>query len=176
MWLDLKKSWLTKVAFSLLVAVGLSLGSQQAFAQKSGTVLAAADATKYLPEKVFFRGQSATTQLRNSGGVKFDDGMLVLAVMVDTSGYASDVQQKYQAYFITEVPIKIEGHDLPAGIYGIGFIIDHKFNVLDVGAHDLLTVGSHADAEMKRPMPLKITADGSGYRLYEGRNYISFSR
>ncbi len=86
------------------------------------TVLTAAEATKLLPASVFFRGQSATTQLRNSGGVKFADGMFVLAMLVDTSGYASDVQQKYQAYFITEEAIKIEGHELPAGIYGVGFL------------------------------------------------------
>ena len=145
-------------------------------AQSSGAVLTVADTTKLLPDSVFFRGQSATTQKRNSGGVKFPDGMYVLSTLVDTSGYSSDVQQKYQAYFITEVPIKIEGHDLPAGIYGIGFIPDQKFIVLDVGAHDLFTVASHNDAELKRPTPLKVVADGAKFRLYEGRNYISFSR
>jgi len=145
-------------------------------AQSSGAVLTVADTTKLLPDSVFFRGQSATTQKRNSGGVKFPDGMYVLSTLVDTSGYSSDVQQKYQAYFITEVPIKIEGHDLPAGIYGIGFIPDQKFIVLDVGAHDLFTVSSHNDAELKRPTPLKVVADGAKFRLYEGRNYISFSR
>jgi len=32
--------------------------------------------------------------------------------MVDTSGYASDVAQKYQGLFITEVRIQIEGLEL----------------------------------------------------------------
>jgi hypothetical protein len=140
------------------------------------TVLPPAEATKLLPASVFFRGQSATTQLRNSGGVKFADGMYVLSTLVDTSGYSSDVQSKYQAYLITEVPIKIEGHDLPAGIYGVGFIADNKFNVLDVGAHDLFTVTSKTDAELKRPVPLKVTADAGGFRLYEGRKFVTFAR
>ncbi len=140
------------------------------------TVLTAAEATKLLPASVFFRGQSATTQLRNSGGVKFADGMFVLAMLVDTSGYASDVQQKYQAYFITEEAIKIEGHELPAGIYGVGFLPGDKFLVMDVGAHELFTVSSHKDEAIKRPMPLKVTAEGGGFRLYTGRSYVGFGK
>ncbi len=160
----------------IVAAVLLLATATSAVAQSSGSVLTVAETTKLLPASVFFRGQSATTQLRNSGGVKFGDGMFVLATLVDTSGYSSDVQSKYQAYFITEVPIKIEGHDLAAGIYGIGFIPGQKFIVLDVGAHDLFTVASHNDADLKRPTPLKIVADGSSFRLYEGRNYVDFSR
>ncbi len=163
--------------FETGVRAASGMGAGQAVAAKAGdAVLPAADAAKLLPATVFFRGQSATTQLRNAGGVKFADGMYVLATMVDTSGYASDVQQKYQAYFITEVALKIEGHLLPAGVYGIGFLAGDKFNVLDVGAHELFVVSSHRDDAMKRPMPLKVVAEGSGFRLYEGRNYVGFGK
>jgi hypothetical protein len=154
-------------------APGVSCAAQEA---GGDTVLSVAEATKLLPASVFFRGQSATTQLRNSGGVKFGDGQYVLATLVDTSGYSSAVAQKYQAYLIVETPIKIEGHDLPAGIYGVGFVAENKFVVLDVGAHDLFSVTSHKDEVMKRPVPLKVVADGGGFRLYEGRNYVGFSR
>ncbi len=158
------------------VALGISATAQAGKDASGDTVLSAAEATKLLPASVFFRGQSATTQLRNSGGVKFADGMFVLSVLVDTSGYSSDVQSKYQAYFITEVPIKIEGHDLPAGIYGVGFIADNKFVVLDVGAHDLFSVTSRTDSELRRPVPLKVTSDAAGFRLYEGRKFVTFAR
>jgi uncharacterized protein (DUF2141 family) len=158
------------------LAAMMCASAMMAWAQGSDTVLTAADAGKLLPASVYFRGQSATTQLRNSGGVKFGDGMYVLAVMVDTSGYATDVAQKYQSYLITEDAIKIEGQALQPGIYGVGFVGD-KFVVMDVGAHDLLNVGAHVDDGMKRPMPLKVTAvDGGGFRLYEGRKYVAFAR
>jgi len=131
---------------------------------------------KLVPAMVFYRGQSASTQLRNSGGVKFADGFYVLATMVDTSGYSSGVQAKYQAYFITEVPIKVGGENLAAGVYGVGFVGD-KFLVTDVGAHDVLTVATGDDAGLKRPMPLQVVADpAGGFRLYAGRRYVSFSR
>jgi hypothetical protein len=132
---------------------------------------------KLLPASVYYKGQSAPSQLRNSGGVKFSDGYFVLATLVDNSGYASDVAAKYQAYFVTEVAIKIGGQNLPAGVYGIGFITGDKFVVTDIGAHDVFTVSSSTDAEMKRPMPMQVTTDaGGGFRLYAGRRYVTFSK
>src|SRR5271170_6582112 len=78
-----------------------------AMAQGGDTVLKPVDMQKLLPASVYYKGQSATTQLRNSGGVKFADGFYVLSTLVDTSGYSTDIQAKYSAYFITEVPIKV---------------------------------------------------------------------
>jgi hypothetical protein len=145
-------------------------------AQGGDTILKPADTQKLLPANVFYRGQSATTQLRNSGGVKFADGFYVLATLVDTSGYSTDLQSKYQAWFVTEVPIKVGGKSLPAGVYGVGFV-GGKFIVTDVGAHDVLTVSSGEDAELKRPMPLQVMANpAGGFRLYALRHYVVFSR
>jgi hypothetical protein len=126
---------------------------------------------------VFYRGQSAPTQLRNSGGVKFADGFYVLATMVDTSGYSTSVASKYQAYFVTEVPLKVGGENLAAGVYGVGFVADNKFVVTDVGGHDVLTVNSASDEGLKRPLPLQVIVDpAGGFRLYAGRKYVILSR
>jgi hypothetical protein len=160
-------------------ALGLAVMASpvRSTAQAAGTVLKPADMQKLLPASVYYKGQSATVQVRNSGGVKFADGYYVLATLVDTSGYSSDVAAKYQAYLITEVPVRIGGDNLAAGIYGVGFIGGGKFVVTDVGAHDLLTVSSTTDNGLKRPLPLQIMADpAGGFRLYEGRKYVQFSR
>jgi hypothetical protein len=146
-------------------------------AQQKLTVLGPPEMQRLMPPAVFYRGQVATTQLRNSGGVKFSDGYYVLAGLVDTSGYSSSVASKYQAYFITEVPIRIGGMRLGAGAYGIGFIANDKFIVTDVGGHDVLTVSSADDSGMKRPMPLQVVAGAGGrFRLYVGRKYVVMSR
>ena len=157
----------------LLVAV-LSMSAQAA---PGDTVLHAAEAGKVLPPAVFFRGQSAPVQARNSGGIKFSDGMMVLAALVDNSGYSTAVQQKYQAYFITEVAINISGHPLPPGAYGVGFVSGH-FEVMDIGNHDLFSVDGTRDADLKRPTPLQVVADSAPgkYRLYEGRDFVVISR
>lgn len=161
----------------LVLTAVMSAASMSALAQGSATVLKAADMQKLMPTTVFYRGQTATTQLRNSGGIKFADGYYVLASLVDTSGYSTGVAAKYQAYLIAEVPIKIGGHNLAAGAYGIGFIANDKFVVTDLGAHDVFTVSSSNDSEIKRPMPLEFLASGNaGYRLYAGRKYVTVTR
>ena len=162
-----------------VVALALVVGASplRIKAQGGDTVLKPADTEKLLPAAVYYKAQSAPTQLRNSGGVKFADGYYLLATLVDTSGYSSDIQAKYQAYFITEVPIKIGGQNLPAGIYGVGFIGGDKFIVTDVGAHDLFTVSSTTDNDIKRPTPLQVQANSAGgFRLYEGRRYVVITR
>src|ERR1700761_2172001 len=102
-------------------------------------VLTATEAAKFLPDAVFFRGQSAPIQARNSGGVQFDKDALFLVTLVDTAGYSSSVQEKYQAYLITEVPLDIEGHRLPPGAYGCGFVAGNNFVVMDIGGSELFS-------------------------------------
>jgi hypothetical protein len=165
-----------KSALVLLCALLLILPLAQA-ASSSGTILKAPDVATLIPPSVFFRGQSASVQMRNAGGVKYSDGMLVLAALVDTSGYSTAVQQKYQAYFITEVTLDIQGQTLKPGAYGVGFVDGSKFLVMDLGAHDLFTVNGTHDADLKRPTPLQVLpgAAANHYRLYINRNYIDFS-
>jgi hypothetical protein len=141
------------------------------------TLLHATEAAKLLPSAVFFKGQSAPIQGRNSGGVKFADGAYVLAALVDNSGYSTAVQQKYQAYLIAETPVQLNGHPLAPGAYGVGFVQGH-FGVMDIGGHDLFSVDAARDADLKRPTPLQVIAgDKPGeFRLYQGRDYVVLSR
>ena len=161
-----------------MVALSLSAQTNAAPSSPSASILKPGDMANLMPATVFFRGQAASVQARNSGGVKLPDGMFVLCALVDTSGYSTAVQQKYQAYFITEVALDINGQTLKPGAYGVGFIEGNQFLVMDLGAHDLFTVGSKRDAELKRAMPLQVLDDTTPnrYRLYINRNYVVFSR
>ena len=148
-------------------------------AEGKEAVLKAADITpKIFPERVFFRGQSAPVQFRNSGGVHFADDLYILAGMVDSSGYSTAIKEKYQAYLLNEVTLEIAGQTLKPGAYGIGFINGGKFVVMDLGANDVLQSASQHDAEMKRPVPLQVLASSAAgsYRLYAGRDYVEFRR
>jgi hypothetical protein len=142
------------------------------------TVLRAADLETLLPPAVFFNGQSATVQKRNSGGVRFAGGATMFATKVDQGGYSSSIQERYQAYLITEVSLTIGSNRLPPGAYGVGFINDSKFVVMDVGGHDLFIIDSQLDDAMPRPTPLQVLADRApqSYRLYGGRTFVVFSR
>jgi hypothetical protein len=136
-------------------------------------VLSVDDIKKVVPPSYFFRGQSAPVQIRNSAGFRTADGKVVLAGMVDTSGYSSDVAEKYQGLLITEVKLHIEGTELAPGQYGFGFSKEGKFLVMDVGANDLFSVASHFDDKLHRPVPLTIMADQGSYRLYAGKKWVS---
>jgi hypothetical protein len=163
-----------------VVLIGLVAAPQTTYAQAGADkILKASDINGNLfPDKVYFKGQTAPSQLRNSGGVKFADGSYVLAAMVDTSGYTTGVREKYQAYLITDVPLEVGGQKLPAGAYGIGWIAGQKFIVQDIGGHDIFTVDSKHDADMKRPMPLQVVAGAASgsYLLYGGRDSVEIKR
>jgi hypothetical protein len=148
-------------------------------AEGKETVLRAADITpKLFPERVYFRGQTAPAQLRNTGGVHFADDFYVLAGLVDSSGYSTAIKEKYQAYLLDEVTMEISGQTLKPGAYGFGFLNGGKFVVMDLAANDVLQAASHHDTEMKRPVPLQVLASATAgtYRLYVGRDYVEFRR
>src|SRR5277367_4852584 len=135
-----------RMSIAALLAIALFTGiveAQPAPAQSvsavssSATVLNAAEVQKIFPPSVFFKGQTASIQGRNSGGVRLADKRLVMISLVDNSGYSSQVQERYQAYLITETALEIDGHRLPAGTYGCGFLTGDSFVVMDVGGHDL---------------------------------------
>lgn len=132
-------------------------------------------ASSLVPATVFFAGKVAPVQARNTSGVKLPHGLL-LAGLVDTSGYSTGVQERYQAYLIVETPVEFGERTLPPGAYGCG-IVGSQFLVMDVGDHELFRVPAERDAAMKRPVPLQATGDAAAgkYRLYFGRSYVAFA-
>jgi len=140
-------------------------------------VLDRTEATAILPKTVFYKGLSATIQGRNSAGIRFGNGDLVLVTLVDTSGYSSAVQQTYQAYLLNEVHLKIGDKALPPGAYGFGFVSDHVV-VMDIAGNELIRADTVHDEPPTRPDPLHIVAEegkSGHYRLYLGRSYVTLS-
>lgn len=156
----------------ILTLVIAALGCA-AFAQsKPAGVVAAGDLKSLVPTSYFYRGQSASVQMRNAAAIRTKNERYVIAALVDTSGYASDVAAKYQGLFISEVKLKVGDAELALGQYGFGFVGD-KFVVTDVGANEVFTTALQRDENVKRAVPLRITEDGSGYRLYVGKKYVT---
>ncbi|MHB1936448.1 MAG: hypothetical protein ACYCOR_07665 [Acidobacteriaceae bacterium] len=161
---------------SLVCSVGGNrMVCAQTAAPAQAKILSPQQIDSLMPHSVFFRGQTASVQLRNTYGLRTTDGTIVLAGLVDNSGYATAVQQKYQGYILSETRLTINGETLPAGAYGFGFIAGNVFVVMDLGAHDVLHAASKTDASLPHPRPLEIipgTHAGS-YRLYEGRRFVA---
>lgn len=132
-------------------------------------------AKKIMPATVFFRGQTAPTQGRNSCGVHFANGKYMLAALVDTSGYSTEVKQRYQGYLLTEVPLEIGGHRLAPGAYGFGFVGKDRFLVLNIGGEQIMEAKWHAFVG-KHPVPLEVLSAKDGYQLCSGRECVDFRK
>jgi hypothetical protein len=170
--------FLSATALVALTLPSITLTGAALQAPANEAVLKASDITpKIFPERVFYRGRVASVQMRNTGGVHFADDLYVLAGLVDVTGYSSGVREKYQGYFMTEVPLDINGKALEPGAYGIGFVEGPKFIVTDLGSNNLIEVAGNRDADLKGPVPLQVAAgDAGAYRLYLGRNYVTLKR
>jgi hypothetical protein len=160
------------VGLALLIACSLPIIVR---AQDSVTVLAGAELTRIVPPGFYFQGLSAATQMRNAAAARFGAKRYVIAGLVDTSGYAADVRAKYEGFFITDSPIKINGSDLGIGAYGFGFSDDGKMQILDLSGKRVLSVGTMKDAELKRPRPLMMAKANDGLRFYSGKDYVTIT-
>ena len=152
-----------------------SAGAQTAPGEAAVVLLTPAQLESLLPATVYFRGKTASIQLRNAAGARFGPEGYVLVAIVDTSGYASSVQETYQAYFITERAVAIGSQRVSPGTYGAG-IAHGKFILMDVGGHSLLQADAALDQAMRRPRPLQLLiAPDGGLKLYFGRSWIAVS-
>ncbi len=144
----------------------------------SASILTRDQTAAIMPATVFYRGQSASIQARNSAGIHFKNDRFLLAAMVDTSGYSSGIAQTYQAYLITEVPLRIGDKMLSPGAYGFGFLEGDRMILMDLGGNELLHTSTTRDPGLARPTPLQILPNPSStdsFRLYLGRSYVLLS-
>ena len=137
----------------------------------AAVILSGADLTRVVPPGFYFEGQSAPTQARNAAAARFGKKH-VIAGLVDTSGYSSEIRAKYEGFFITDEAIEVGTGVLGAGAYGFGFTSTGQFNVFDVGGSPVMSVPATSDAAQLRPRPLTMTAGRDGLRLYAGRQYV----
>ena len=140
-------------------------------AQAGAQILTGDQLKKVIPNSFFYAGQAATVQVRNSTALKNSAGKLVLVGLVDTSGYATAIAEKFQGFLITETKLTFDGASLEPGAYGFGFK-DGKFLVMNVAGTDVASATIQNDDQLKHPVPLKFEKVDTGYRLYAGRKYV----
>lgn len=172
--MNLKDGRLVGSALILMLTM-FSFAAESNAQDKAVTVLTGAQLTRVVPPGFYFEGQSAPTQMRNSAAARHAEKRNVVAGMVDTSGYSTDIRAKYEGFLITDSSIEIGGQTLPTGAYGFGVTDDGKFNVFDVGGKQLLSVAAANDRRLRRPRPLMMSKASDGLRLYSGRRYVVIS-
>ena len=166
---------LKKLTRAVLIISLVVCAASVVAAQDRATILTGAQLARVVPTGFYFEGQSAPTQMRNSAAARFGANRHVIAGMVDTSGYSSEVRAKYEGFLITDSPITVGGSQLATGAYGFGFTDDGHLNIFDVGGKQVISVSTAKDTKLRRPRPILFTADADGIRFYSGRDYAVIS-
>ena len=166
------KKYERRFVLGLAVIVMVAAANLVASAQDAVTILEGAALTRVVPAGFYYQGLSAPTQMRNAAAARFGEKRFVIAALVDTAGYAADVRAKYEGFFITDSPLKINGTDLGVGAYGFGFSTDGKMHVLDLAGNEVLSTTTTKDNELKRPRPLMMAKAADGLRFYNGKDYV----
>src|SRR5215467_3783749 len=105
------------VVFALLMisASFKLLPAQDHFRLITGEKFAAA-----LPKEFYLEGNAIPTESRNAALVKTSAGARLMVALLDTTGYCSQVQQKYLGMIISEGTTSIGEIPVPVGSYGFG--------------------------------------------------------
>ena len=168
-------SFKRRLAAAFAAAFILAGAAVATAAQDGIKVLDRDDAKVFVPEGFYFEGQSAATQMRNSGVAIVGDKRHVIVGLVDTSGYSADIAAKYEGFFITDSPVKIGGKKLGTGAYGFGFTRKGEIDIHDIGGKTILTAETKEDEGLRRPRPLMLLMEGGELRFYKGRTYAVIS-
>jgi hypothetical protein len=136
-------------------------------------LLSPAEVQRLIPATFFYAGRSAPVQMRNAAGLRSQQGKVLLAALVDTSGYSSAIAEKYQGLLLTDGGLKLGGKPLGPGAYGLGSLADGDFVVTDLSGASVLSVPLLQDDGMRRPVPLQLREVEGRFRLYLGKKYVS---
>jgi hypothetical protein len=154
--------------FALVLAATATINAQEKAAPQ---VLNEAAVKKIVPSSFYFAGQSAPTQMRNSAVAVLGKDRHIIAGLVDTSGYSTEISGKYEGFLITDSPVNLGDQTLVTGAYGFGFSSDGKLHIFDLSSKEIMSVETKNDAEIKRPRPLMMSVAAGGVRFYKGKNY-----
>jgi len=124
----------------------------------------------------YLEGNSIPTQKRNAALVKTLAGARVLFALIDTTGYSSQIVQKYEGMIISEGNFTIGGQKLGVGSFGFGHTKplatsndDMKLYIYDQAGTKVAECSGKKDAGLAQPMPLQVVK-GVPAKLYLGRH------
>lgn len=134
-----------------------------------------------VPKDFYLEGNAIPTEKRNTTMLKTSSGARVLWGLIDTSGYSSQIQQKYIGMLITEGKIAVCGKPIGIGSYGFGLekpagetSEDGKFLLYDQAGGKAVECVAKRDAKIAQPKPLQVVIAKTGpAKLYLGRYFVA---
>lgn len=167
-------AWIV-VTFAALAVLPGPARAQDVFQHVTGK-----DFDRALPRDFYLEGNAIPTQKRNAAMLKTAEGAGILFSLIDTTGYSSQVQEKYIGMLITEAGVALCGEPVEVGSYGFGLKKpaptsdeDATFYLYDQGGKQVTECSAKKDTEIKQPTPLQVVLEaGKPARLYLGRYWL----
>jgi len=165
----------------ILVVLALPMGTpraacaQGAFEQMTGKAFESA-----IPNDFYLEGNRIPVEKRNAALLKTPAGARLLLALIDTTGYSSQIKQKYAGMLISEGTVSVCSVPLSVGSYGFGLekpaptsSEDAKFTLYNQAGEKVGECGAKKDKALKLPKPLNVVlSKEAGVRLYLGRYFL----
>jgi hypothetical protein len=163
------------VALAILTSMPRGAFAQGAFEQMSGKAFESA-----IPNDFYLEGNRIPVEKRNAALLKTPAGARLVFALIDTTGYSSQIQQKYIGMVITEGKVSVCSVSLSVGSYGFGLEKppapsggEAKFFLYNQAGEKVGDCGAKKDTAVKQPKPLSIVlSKEAGARLYLGRYFL----
>jgi hypothetical protein len=136
---------------------------------------------KIVPKDFVLEENAIPTEKRNSVLALTPSGGRIVAGLLDTSGYSSQVQEKYLGMLISEGNVEVCGHEVGTGSYGFGLAKSaggaqgqaSRFMLYNQAGKKVAECAAKSDEKIKSPRPLQVVAGGGATaRLYLGRTWV----
>jgi hypothetical protein len=166
------------VAIALLIGAPLGAFAQGAFEQLSGKAFDSA-----IPNDFYLEGNRIPVEKRNAVLLKTPGGARLVFALIDTTGYSSQIKQKYMGMVITEGSVSVCSVPLSVGSYGFGLEKpattssgEAKFFLYNQAGEKLGDCAAKKDSAVKQPKPLNVVlSKEAGARLYLGRYFLGLN-
>ena len=163
------------VAVAIFIGTPHSAGAQNQFEQLTGKTFESA-----IPNDFYLEGNRIPVEHRNAVLLKTPAGTRLVLALIDTTGYSTQIKQKYIGMAITEGKVSLCNVALSVGSYGFGLQKppatsneDAKFSLYNQAGEAVGECGAKKDSALKQPKPLAVVlSKEGGARLYMGRYFI----
>jgi hypothetical protein len=172
------KRALMGISFAVMVCL-LAIWPNAALAQDGFEVVTGDAFTKAVPGDFYLEGNRIPVEKRNAALLKNGKGARVVVGLIDTTGYSSQIKQKYTGMVITETSISVCGTALGVGSYGFGLDrpaatsnADATFKIYNQAGEKLGECAAKKDDSIKAPKPLAVATEKMGPAKLELGKYV----
>lgn len=129
-----------------------------------------------IPERAPVISERIETELRTASAVVDGKGHAIAAAVLITAGYSAN--GKYSIFLMSQVPLAIDGHPIPAGRYLLGWTWGQDALAVTVSeamtGRALMTVEARRSAAIHRVEPVHISPPGERSVVQLGRFVIPY--